>query len=535
VVTSPLAVNTTYPIAGQAANYKLTVLNREPNRINFSHLGIMGKRIEDMTNADLYWATNSYIEPNTSFAIDVNVALSSAHYSEWPAMHIGNGYYNIYLDGTPTSRVNVLNLEVPGPEYAYKVTSPVTLSNQTPAIGETITASYEITNTSAVPATLSYVGVTNRLGGFYGAGADLGWKQNITIAAGATYPVNVSEIINTPGTYYYWAAYVLNGRMIYALPQTNQKTSGTFATHIPSLVVTSPLTVSPLVPLVGQQTTLAVTITNREPNRINYKRLGIQGFQIPSMVNADFEWLNNSYLDPGASINISRGWSLAAGQYSEWPAMSFGGGYYNVYRDGAPGSVSVANFTVYEQLPVLDGVSIPATSGLVGREQHLYLNAMEAVLGRTGESAALHYSDSGTPLAAQNGMAGGYGSFGSYAGNNLPVEDERYYINMRWNYVTWYEGADGSCSSNPDGHLDTCTTGASSSLKAWHYRKRVIVTNPATGKRVVASVLESGPAIWTGRVAGLSPEAMLALGANTNDNLTYFWAANQSLSVGPLN
>jgi hypothetical protein len=168
----------------------------------------------------------------------------------------------------------------------------------------------------------------------------------------------------------------------------------------------------------------------------------------------------------------------------------------------------------------------------VGREQHLYLNSNEYNLGRTA-AAALHYLTSGTPISSQNGMAGGYGSFGANANYNLPLEDERYYINMRWNYVTWYEAADGSCST-VDGHLDTCTTGYNSTLKSWHYRKKVIVTNPSNGKRVIVSVLESGPAIWTGRVSGLSPEAMFAIGASTNNNLNYFWATNQSLPLGPL-
>jgi hypothetical protein len=71
--------------------------------------------------------------------------------------------------------------------------------------------------------------------------------------------------------------------------------------------------------------------------------------------------------------------------------------------------------------------------------------------------------------------------------------------------------------------------------KNWHKKKKVLVTNPNTGKQLVASVLESGPAIWTGRVAGLSPEAMEALGANTNDTLEYGWVVDQNRSVGPVN
>jgi len=51
---------------------------------------------------------------------------------------------------------------------------------------------------------------------------------------------------------------------------------------------------------------------------------------------------------------------------------------------------------------------------------------------------------------------------------------------------------------------------------------------------VIASIVEYGPAPWTGRVSGLSPEAMLMLGAVTDNNLTYYWALDQSLPPGPL-
>ncbi|MGA1050595.1 MAG: hypothetical protein ACO3TG_03795, partial [Minisyncoccia bacterium] len=68
----------------------------------------------------------------------------------------------------------------------------------------------------------------------------------------------------------------------------------------------------------------------------------------------------------------------------------------------------------------------------------------------------------------------------------------------------------------------------------WHRGRKVLVTNPANGKRVVASIIESGPAIFTNRVSGLSPEAMLELGAVTDTNLEYGFMIDQSIPVGPL-
>jgi len=158
----------------------------------------------------------------------------------------------------------------------------------------------------------------------------------------------------------------------------------------------------------------------------------------------------------------------------------------------------------------LEGIPLPAYSGKVGREQHLCLKVSQ-------EPAALHYAISGTPTDAQNGMAweeGGGSGYGAW-GKAPPVPDERYYINMRWNYTDLH----GQPILAP---------------KDWYYRKRVLVINPANNKRVIASIVEYGPATWTGRVSGLSPEAMLVLDAQTDDNLSYYWALDQSLPPGPI-
>jgi hypothetical protein len=141
-------------------------------------------------------------------------------------------------------------------------------------------------------------------------------------------------------------------------------------------------------------------------------------------------------------------------------------------------------------------IRLPANSGKVCREQHLWLVA--------NETAAHHYAVSGTPTDCRNGMAGGYGAFGSPAS----ISQERYYVNMRWGY------------------------GDDMTLKSWYRHKKLIVTNPNNGKEIVVSIEEYGPASWTGRVAGLSPEAMKAIGVSCNDNLTYYWAGSQALSLG---
>jgi hypothetical protein len=276
------------------------------------------------------------------------------------------------------------------------------------------------------------------------------------------------------------------------------------------------------------------------------------------------------------------------------------------------------------QAASIDGYTIPATSGRTAREQHLPLNC--------NEDATAHYNRASTPSIAQNGLLRTGGAFSvacppgslnsSYAvkvnrtGQPIipfSVEEEKYYITMRWNYVRWYEatskltqnisstadriplesvadypntgwviingeiiaynGKDGNSLIASQRGVDSPTVAVSPrshssgsmvqevyifraangtipniwrgrtrtallantfQAKEWHRGKKVLVTNPENGKRLVASIMESGPAIFTGRVSGLSPEAMLELGAVTDTNLEYGFLIDQSIPVGPL-
>lgn len=151
-------------------------------------------------------------------------------------------------------------------------------------------------------------------------------------------------------------------------------------------------------------------------------------------------------------------------------------------------------------------------------------------------------------------VASGYGkvTFSQFA--SLGQEYRDYYINMRWNYTDW--------------NWNGTNTGLDQEQLAWFREKpRLIqVTNPRTGKTIIAAALETGPAPWTGvdrqsnndpkqgwtnpqhgtpegytgRVAGFPPKAVEALGMQqglydgSGDVLTYQWAANQDAKPGPV-
>ncbi|MFA5925505.1 MAG: hypothetical protein WC831_01095 [Parcubacteria group bacterium] len=220
---------------------------------------------------------------------------------------------------------------------------------------------------------------------------------------------------------------------------------------------------------------------------------------------------------------------------------------------------------------------LPDSSGKIAREQHLWL--------KKNQSASSHYKMADTPSSCRNGMAGGYGSFGpldkddekyekyyvtmrwEYADWKEPESDLKEklgkdsasllldsaddfpksgYVKIGSEYIRYSSkqgdklkglkrGYKSSVASHDKGdsvkleyrykggqwERVTRALDANTAKKKWYKKKKVLVTNKRNGKKVVAAILESGPAIWTGRVGGLSPEAFSAIDAKTNENCTF--------------
>jgi hypothetical protein len=261
------------------------------------------------------------------------------------------------------------------------------------------------------------------------------------------------------------------------------------------------------------------------------------------------------------------------------------------YQDSQSGGDNENGGDSSDEIKIIEGkYPLPATSGKIAKEQHLWL--------KDGQSAESHYKMSDTPAACQNGMAGGYGAFGPLDKDDK--SEEKYYVTMRWGYVDWiepesdldenigkdeksitlsdasdfaksgylkigdeyirysskssnklkglkrgYKSSKSSHSKNKNvrqmyrykgGQWERVTRPlhASGDKKDWFKKQKVLVTNERSGKKVVASILEAGPAIWTNRVGGLSPEAFEAVGARNNETCTFQYVDNDT-KLGEVN
>jgi hypothetical protein len=151
-------------------------------------------------------------------------------------------------------------------------------------------------------------------------------------------------------------------------------------------------------------------------------------------------------------------------------------------------------------------VKMPYPSGKIGHEEH-------AAKSKCFLSGHKHFSAFMTVGSVTNCMA---------FGGNFKTDQERYYFNMRWEY--------------------------SGSTKEQYRHKKVIITNPKNGKRIVTSIEEYGPAAYLksrdGIVAGAPPDVYKYLElanpytkkpGDKKGAACFGLAKDQSIPLGPLN
>ena len=160
-------------------------------------------------------------------------------------------------------------------------------------------------------------------------------------------------------------------------------------------------------------------------------------------------------------------------------------------------------------VPVLEGERLNTVYGYIGAEQHLprYL----------GDSITKHNELQNVGITKSRGA---FGYFASVQGlTEEAIMREKYYVAVQTLYLpNWGKRA--------------------KYLKDWYKWRKVIVVNPENGNAVVAVVGDAGPAAWTGKQFGGSPEVMETLGGKRYKKgrvLLYFVDDPQNkVALGPV-
>ncbi len=142
----------------------------------------------------------------------------------------------------------------------------------------------------------------------------------------------------------------------------------------------------------------------------------------------------------------------------------------------------------------LDSIRLNRSYGLIGGEQHLYRYP--------GDNLYAH-ADSTTDYASYGGagIAPGLGAWGYFAPSQQDFDEqnrqrERYYLAVQTFLAPGF-------AENVGKYRDF-----------FKFRKMLVV-NPKTGQAVVAVIGDAGPAEWTGKHLGGSPEVMDMVGLAT--------------------
>jgi hypothetical protein len=144
------------------------------------------------------------------------------------------------------------------------------------------------------------------------------------------------------------------------------------------------------------------------------------------------------------------------------------------------------NITGISAKGTLEGEHLNTTYGYIGAEQHLRRYP--------GDTMATH------PKVEEDdeGMAPGKGAWGYFANSKAEltpelVETEKWYAVVQTLYL-------------PDWNVRTRY------LRDWYKYRKVLIVNTDNGNAVVAAIADSGPAMFTGKSFGGSPEVMNYLG-----------------------
>lgn len=161
----------------------------------------------------------------------------------------------------------------------------------------------------------------------------------------------------------------------------------------------------------------------------------------------------------------------------------------------------------------LEGEHLNTVYGYIGMEQHLRRFP--------GDKLAMH----GEGEVLKEGLAPGLSAWGYFANSKDELteeskETEKWYAVVQTLYLRDWN------SRQPY-------------LKNWYKHRKVFIVNTENGKGVVAAIADSGPAAWTGKQFGGSPEVMNYLGGERykKGKVLIFFVDDpeNKVSLGPVN
>lgn len=167
----------------------------------------------------------------------------------------------------------------------------------------------------------------------------------------------------------------------------------------------------------------------------------------------------------------------------------------------------------------LDGKRLNRSYGYIGAEQHLARFPGDSMAGHIASGKLANR------LFYSSGMAPGLGAWGYFASSKSQftqkdADREKWYIAVQ--------------TFDAPGYLTNTRE-----MSRWFKYRKMLVVNPATGQAVVCDIADAGPAEWTGKHLGGSPEVMAYLGLQhgmRKGAVLYYFIddVNDTIPLGPI-
>jgi len=167
----------------------------------------------------------------------------------------------------------------------------------------------------------------------------------------------------------------------------------------------------------------------------------------------------------------------------------------------------------------VNGLRLNRSYGVIGAEQHLVRFPTDNM------ATHLDAVDRNNKMIYSSGMAPGRGAWGYFAQSKTEFGD------LAREREKWYIAVQTFAAPNYNARL--------ADYRDFFKWRKMLVLNPKTGQVVVVDIADSGPAIWTGKHLGGSPEVMYSLGfgqGSRKGGVLYFFIndPDDKIALGPV-
>lgn len=167
----------------------------------------------------------------------------------------------------------------------------------------------------------------------------------------------------------------------------------------------------------------------------------------------------------------------------------------------------------------VDGKRLNRSYGVIGAEQHL--------VRFPGDSMATHLAPEvkNNKMIYSSGMAPGRGAWGYFA------KSKAEFTHDDLEREKWYIAVQTFAAPNYNSRL--------SDYRGFFKYRKMLVVNTKTGQAIVCDIADAGPAVWTGKHLGGSPEVMYHLGfgeGSRKGGVLYFFIDDKDnkIPLGPI-